>query len=326
VKEENGIKAGDPGGIEKEVTLLDYLIVILKHKWLVISCVLIALFIAVSYISYTNFKSSKFSAPPAPAIPSIFRSICIVTPVDLDANGIIAILKKFELSQLIIQKNNLLPLLFAGMGDEENNGGLSEKTSNSHDGYNQLQGSLAIKPINPANEIELSYEDRNPERAQKILNYIVEGAKEYSEQQFQRKKKKTLENLNLQIKYLTQQVAGTSDPAVKKAIADRLAGFMIEEFLERNREYQGFKIIFLSSNAEIKLPPKPTIETKQAEPPKPKMNPGSQTKPMIFISFLVFLALIIGVFSSFFLEYMKILKKRYPEKIKDLSFWSKLRK
>ncbi len=93
MKEGNGIKADDPCEMEKEVTLLDYLIVILKHKWLIIICVLIATAIAVSHISYTNFKSSIISAPPA---PTIFRSICRITPVDLDGNGIIAMLKKIE--------------------------------------------------------------------------------------------------------------------------------------------------------------------------------------------------------------------------------------
>ena len=93
MKEGNGIKVDDPCEMEKEVTLLDFLIVILKHKWLVIICVLIATAIAVSHISYTNFKSSKISAPPAAPAPTIFRSICTITPVDLDGNGIIAILK-----------------------------------------------------------------------------------------------------------------------------------------------------------------------------------------------------------------------------------------
>ncbi len=174
MKKENEIKADDPCEMEKEVTLLDYLIVILKHKWLIIICVLIATAIAVSHISYTNFKSSKISAPPA---PTIFRSICTITPVDLDGNGIIAILKKIELSQVIVQKNNLLPLLFPHLWDEKNNKWLSEKPPSLRDGYNQLQGSLSIKPINPSNEIELLYEDTNTERAQKTLNYIVEGQK-----------------------------------------------------------------------------------------------------------------------------------------------------
>ena len=72
MKEGNGIKADDPCEMEKEVTLLDFLIVILKHKWLVIFCVLIATAIAVSHISYTNFKSSKISAPEIDPRKKIF--------------------------------------------------------------------------------------------------------------------------------------------------------------------------------------------------------------------------------------------------------------
>ncbi len=75
MKKENGIKADDPCEMEKEVTLLDFLIVILKHKRLIIICVLIATAIAVSHITYTNFKNSKIRAhlppPPLPPVPTI---------------------------------------------------------------------------------------------------------------------------------------------------------------------------------------------------------------------------------------------------------------
>ncbi len=193
------------------------------------------------------------------------------------------------------------------------------------DGYNQLQGSLSIKSINPSNEIELSYEDTNTERAQKMLNYIVEGAKEYLEQEFQRKQKRILENLNLQKGYLSQQVASTSDPALKKALADRLDGFISEEIFEKNREYQGFKIVFLSSSAEIRPPPQPPAETKQAEAQKPKMKPSLPMKPANLIFLLIVSALMGGILLSFILEYVKNLKEKYPEKVKDLRFWSKFR-
>ncbi|MFH0788105.1 MAG: hypothetical protein V2B13_10900, partial [Pseudomonadota bacterium] len=299
MKKENGTKPDISCETEEDVTLLDFLIVLLKHKWLVIFCVLIATAIAVSHISYTNLKSSKITAPPDPIAapaPIIFRSICTITPVDLDGNGIISILKKIELSQVVVQKNNLLPLLFPHLWDEKNNKWLSEKPPSLRDGYNQLQGSLSIKSINPSNEMELSYEDTNTERAQKILNCIIEGAKEYLEQQFQEKQKRVLEIINLQKKYLSRQVANTSDPALKKALADHLAKFIPEEIIEINWEYQGFKIVFLSSSPEIKppAPAPPPAETKQAEAQKPKMKPSSPMKPANLIFLLIVSALMGG--------------------------------
>jgi hypothetical protein len=289
---------------------------------LIIICVLIATAIAVSYITYTNFKSSKISVPP---VSTIFRSICTITPVDLDGNGIIAILKKIELSQVIVQKNNLLPLLFPHLWDEKKNKWLGEKPPNLRDGCNQLQGSLTIKSINPSNEIELSYEDTNTERAQKILNYTVEGAKEYLEQEFQRKQKQVLEKISLQRKYLSQQLVSTSDSALKKALADHLAKFISEEIIEKNREYQGFKIVFLSSSPGIEPPPQLPAETKQGEAQKPKMKPSQPMKPANLISLLIVLGLMGGILLSFILEYVKTLKEKYPEKVRDLRFWSKFR-
>ena len=233
------------------------------------------------------------------------------------------------MSQVIVQKNNLLPLLFPHLWDGKNNKWLSEKPPSLRDGYNQLQGSLSIKPINPGNEMELSYEDTDAERAQKILKYIIEGAKEYLEQQFQEKQKRVLENINLQNKYFSRQVASTSDPALKKALADHLAKSISEEIIEINWEYQGFKIVFLSSSPEIKPPPQPPppppAEAKQVEAQKPKTKPSPPMKPANLIFLLIVPALMGGILLSFILEYVKNLKEKYPEKVKDLRFWSKFR-
>ncbi|MDO8722569.1 MAG: Wzz/FepE/Etk N-terminal domain-containing protein [Syntrophales bacterium] len=315
---------------EDEINLLDLFIVLLKHKVMIFSVVLLAGILAV-VISMR--------------MPNIYRSECTIAPTTQEKGGgaglaalgglgaMIAsqagitaggsleqfdvVLKSRDLTNGIVRKYNLLPILFDESWDAENKRwkvgkpsvlqnlsqsvrGMFKITPDKkqdkkepftyEDAYNAIQGILKSTPDKKQNIMKLSVELKDPQIAQMILNYYVVGLSEFLRQQ-------TLVDAAAQEAQLYQQLAKTTDPLLKNRLYELIAGQIEKETLAKVQKYYSFNVIDPAFVPEKKFKPK--------------------RAQICLLSVVV--AFFIAVFLAFFLEYLHNMKKNEdPERLVNL--------
>jgi uncharacterized protein involved in exopolysaccharide biosynthesis len=287
---------------EEESNLLDLLIVLLKHKKMIISVVFLAGVLAVIY-SFTR--------------PNIYRSECTLAPTGQERGsgglaaltglsamvaseaGITAagsldrfdvVLQSRELTNTIVQQHNLMPILFEKSWDKENKRWKVKKPPTLQDAYRAVQDILSSAPDKKKNIMTLTVEGRDPRLARTILNYYVEGLSEYLRSQ-------TLNETTAQQAQLYAQLSKTSDPLLKTKLYDLIAQQIEKETLARVQKYYSFTVLDPAIVPERKFKPK---------------------RAQICI-LSVMAAFFVAVFLAFFLEYMQNLKTREnPERLANL--------
>ena len=287
---------------EDEINLLDLFIVLLKHKVMIFSVVILTGISAV-VISLT--------------MPNIYRSEVTIAPTTQEKSGgalsalggfgamiaseagIIAagsleqfdvVLKSRELTNAIVRKYNLLPILFEKSWDAENKRWKVKKPPTLQDAYLAVKGLLKAAPDKKQNVLKLSFEINDPLMAQRILNYYVLGLSEFLRQQ-------TLEEAAAQQAQLSRQLAKTTDPLLKNRLYELIARQIEKETLAKVQRYFSFNVIDPAFVPENKFKPK---------------------RAQICILSVV-VAFFIAVFLAFFLEYMHNLKTREdPERLAKL--------
>ena len=287
---------------EDEINLLDLFIVLLKHKVMIFSVALLAGILAV-VISMQ--------------MPNIYRSECTIAPTTQEKSGgalsalggfgamiaseagIIAagsleqfdvVLKSRELTNAIVRKYNLLPILFEKSWDVENKRWKVKKPPTLQDAYFAVQGLLKVAPDKKQNIMRLSAEMKDPLMARRILDYYVTGLSEFLRQQ-------TLEEASAQQAQLSQQLAKTTDPLLKNRLYELIARQIEKDTLAKVQKHFSFNVIDPAFVPEKKFKPK---------------------RAQICILSVV-VAFFIAVFLAFFLEYMHNLKTREdPERLAKL--------
>lgn len=288
---------------ENEINLLDLFIVLLKHKGMIISLVLISSIAAVLISLY---------------LPLIYRSECTITPTNQEKSGgalaalggvgaMIAsetgidsagslekcevVLKSRELTYSIITKYDLLPVLFDKEWDTGAKRWKVEKPPQLEDGYNKIQKDLLeIAPDKKLNVIVLGFEMKTPQQAQSILAYYVTGLSDFLRQ-------KTLADAIAQRKQLYEQLSKTDDPLLQNKLYELIARQIEKESLAKVQKNYSFEVI------------------------DPPFLPIRKYKPQrtLIVAASVAGAFFLSLFLSFFLEYIQYVKTREtPERLSDL--------
>ena len=287
---------------EDEINLLDLFIVLFKHKVMIVSIVFLTGVITIAY-SLT--------------LPNIYRSECTIAPTVQEKGGgglaalgglgaMIAseagitaagsleqfdvVLKSRELTNAIVRKYNLLPILFEKSWDVENKRWKVKKPPTLQDAYFAVQGLLKVAPDKKQNIMRLSVEMKDPLMAQRILNYYIVGLSEFLRQQ-------TLEEASAQQAQLSQQLAKTTDPLLKNRLYELIARQIEKDTLAKVQKHFSFNVIDPAFVPEKKFKPK---------------------RAQICILSVV-VAFFVAVFLAFFLEYVHNLKTREdPERLAKL--------
>lgn len=292
---------------EDEINLLDLFIVLLKHKWLIFWIVLLSGAAAVAYsLQMTNiYRSEVTIAPTAQGrssggalaalgdlgglggmiAPDVFQAAGSLEQFDL-------VLKSRELTNVIVMKYNLLPVLFEDSWDaaKQRWKPAVKKPPSWLDAHKRMQDMLKSTPDKKQNVVRISFEFKDPKMAQTILNYYVEGLSEYLRQS-------VLTDSAAQLKSLYEQLAKTSDPLLKNRIYGMIAGQIEKESVAMVQRYYSFNVL------------------DPAFVPEKKFKPKRAQICMIAVVVAFFLA----VFLAFFLEYVKNLKTREdPERLANL--------
>jgi len=296
---------------EDEINLLDMFIVLLKHKWMIFSVVFIAGVVAVIYsLTLTN----------------IYRSECTITPIEQEKTSISSrlsalggfgamvasqvgiggagslekfeiVLKSRELTNGLVEKHKLMPVIFEDSWDEKTKAWKVEEPPTLQDAYKSVQGMLEIKPDKKNGVLKLGLISPDPVLAQKLLGYYVDGMSEFLRQQ-------SLENVAIQRKALQGQLVTTTDPLLRTKLAEIIAQYVEKETLAKVQKYYGFNII-----------DPPFVPEKKFKPKRAQICILS-----------VFVAFFMAIFLAFIMEYVGNLKKNEdPERLANLKKYMRLR-
>ena len=293
---------------EDEINLLDLFIVLLKHKVMIFSVVVLAGIAAVviSLLMPNVYRSEATIAPTTQekgggALSALggFGAM-IASEVGIGATGSLdqfdVVLKSRELTNSIVRKYDLLPILFEDDWDSVKKGWKGE-TPKAEDIYKAVHNLLKVAPDKKQNVMEVSFEAKDPRMAQTILNYYIVGLSEFLRRQ-------TLEDAAAQQVHLSQQLAKTTDPLLKNRLYELIAKQIEKETLAKIQRYYSFIVIDPSFVPERKFKPK--------------------RAQICMISVVV--AFFIAILLSFFMEYVKNLKTREdPERLANLRKSMRLR-
>ncbi|MFZ3116251.1 MAG: GNVR domain-containing protein, partial [Syntrophales bacterium] len=208
------------------------------------------------------------------------------------------VLKSRDLTNTIVDKHKLMPLLFEDSWDSGKKRWKVEEPPTLQDAFKAMQGMLKAAPDKKQNILRLTFDYKDPQMAQTMLNYYVVGLSEFLRRQ-------TLDDAAAQQAQLCEQLAKTSDPLLKNRLYELIARQIEKETLAKVQKYYSFNVIDPAFVPEKKFKPK---------------------RAQICVLSVV-VAFFIAVFLAFFLEYMNNLKAREdPERLANLRNALRLRK
>ncbi len=309
---------------EDEINLLDYWRVIWKRRKLIAYIVAATVVLTAVYsLTMTNIYQAKAVIMPVTAksgggggvsglsaLALQFGSLPgIAMPASASASEIINLLKSNVLRERMIQQHNLLPILFPDQWDhrrqvwKKSGFNLSlnplyyislisravdpapprpvkpkqdPNAPEMWDALRTLDGILKVTNSVKENTITISAEFRDPELAAKIVEYTMKTLTDYMSNEA--KRVATTNRI-----YLEQQLGITTDPFIKQKTYNLIAEQIETAMMAEVKENFAFKVI------DPPLAPDKKIKPKRSQ--------------MVMLSFVV--ALFIGIFVAFFLEYLE---------------------
>mgnify|MGYP001582039364 CR=1 FL=1 len=307
---------------DDEINLLDYWRVIWKRK-VMITLVVVIIVLATTTLSIfmTNIYQSTAIITPisskegsggslSSALAQQFGGLPgISLPGSSSASEIVNLLKSNILREKIIDRYNLLPVLFYEKWDDEKKDWKKEGKSFSlnpsvlvqkvlktigpeirnpnpkaqddgipavWDGLRTLNKIVKVADNKKDNTISISVEFSDPEMAAKMVEYFLVTLTDHMSGEAKRVARTNR-------KYLEEQLWATADPLIKQKIYNLIAQQIETSMMSEVKENFAFKVI---------------------DPPK---APDKKIKPkraqMVVISFIT--ALFAAVFMAFFLEYIE---------------------
>lgn len=311
---------------EDEINLLDYWMVIWKRKVLIIML---------------TFLTVLFTAVYSLRLPEIYQSKAVITPIGSKDSGggglsllaqfggipgiaipgsssaaeIVNLMKSNILREKVIERYELLPILFYESWDKEkkqwkkdgnssyglNPLSLLQKASSSikprsqvsnpksqdnssptvWDGLRMLDGIVKVNNNIKDNTITVSAEFYDPEIAANIVNYFLASLIDHMSGEAKRIAKTNK-------RYLEEQLGTTMDPIIRQKIYNLIAQQVETSMMSEVKENFAFKVI---------------------DPPK---VPDKRIKPKrsqkVMLSFVT--SLFASIFLAFFLEYIEKIKRK----------------
>lgn len=299
-----------------EINLLDYWRVIWGGKILLLLIVIVSSF-TTAFVSLRmpNIYQATATITPivnqgAGGLPSLTQQLGGLAGISFPnpplSSEIINLLKSNILREKIIEKYNLLTILFSEQWDEEKKTWKKGKRNKLNLEFPLQKLTRAIAPGNPKdtikkndaphiwdglrrlnsivkvnnnvreNTITISVDFPDPVMAAKMTNYFLTTLNDYMTSEAKR-----VARINM--KYLEQQVDKTADPFIKQKIYTLIAQQIETSMMAEVKENFAFKII---------------------DPPK---EPDQKIKPnrasMVMLSFVV--SLFLGIFALFFRAYLR---------------------
>ncbi len=303
---------------DDEINLLDLFLVLVKHKVMIITTVVIAGIAAViissllpriyrSEATITLRPDDKGSSASLPGALGGFGAM-MAGEFGLGSGGsfekLETLLESRALSSRVINKYDLMPLVFPKKWDKDKKAWIikgSKDKPTLQDGLKiVLENMLRVDRDKKNNIITVGFDYSDPDTAKKIADYYLT---ELSETLRGEVLKDSTENQ----RFFNEQLQKTSDALLKEKIYNLLAREIEKETFALAQKYYGFVIL---------------------DPPiAPDMDKKIKPKRAIICILSVIVAFFAAVFLSFISEFKSRMKSEDPERYnavaKGFAFWRK---
>lgn len=274
---------------EEEINLLDYLRVIWKRKILIVLVILITVLTAAINSLYVEdiYQATAVISPVSDEKSSGGLAMLsqqfgglpgISLPSSTSTSEIMNLLKSNMMREKMIEKYNLLPVLFPE-GWKKENAKQGSKIPTMWDGLRRLNAIIKINDSKKENTISVSAEFNNPEMTVKLVNYLLSTLTEHKSSEAKRA-------ALTKRRYLEEQLRTTSDPLIRQKIYNLISQQVETAMMSEMKEDFVFKVL---------------------DPPRvPDRRIKPQRRQIVVLSFAV--SLFIGIFLAFLFEYIKNLR------------------
>jgi len=296
---------------EEETNLLDLMLVLVKHKMMIIGLVLLTGLAALIYsLKLTNIYRSeatitlrsegKSSNNPLAGLGGIGGMMA--GQLLLGGGGTLekleVVLQSRSLTTRVINKYKLMPLIFAEVWDEDKKKWDTHTPPTIQDGWNIVKGMLKVKSDSRTNTIKVGIEHKKPETAKRFVEYYLN---ELSETMREEVLHDSAENMH----FFKAQLNETNDTLMKEKIYSMLAKEIERDTFARAQKYYSFMV--------LDPPIVPDIDKKV----KPKRS--------IICILSVTLAFFIAIFLAFLAEFYQRIKvedqDRYQKIVQGIKIW-----
>jgi uncharacterized protein involved in exopolysaccharide biosynthesis len=282
---------------EDEINLLDYFIVLFKHKWLILGMVFLAGVAAVFFsLRMTNiYRSASTIIPRQEEKSATPPSIAILRGLggmaeELAGLGSGGSLDKFEvvlksryLSQRIVDKYKLMPRLFEKDWDAEKKAWLINPAPTVQDAYKALMAMLTVSRNRKSDVMTIKFDNKD-------TNFAKEMAAHYLTELSETLREETLKDAKENQRFLRRQLEQTPDTLMKEKISAMLAREIEKEIFARAQTYYSFQVL---------------------DPPfVPDLDKKVKPKRALICILSVTVAFFVAIFLAFFLEYVHNVRTR----------------
>lgn len=299
---------------EEEINLIDFLIALLRHKFLIMGMVFIAGVGAVVMTSgkERTYRSEAVITPRTQETTKIFSarstegmvSGMAGEQISFGGSGsrekILAVLNSRNLAGTVIEKYKRMPILFPGKWDSDKDKWKTDApTPTLQDGILAIRGMLHVDVKKKGSRgITVGIVNKDPEMAKRLVNEYLTTLSESMREAVLRD---TAENK----RFLEEQLGETPDPLVVEKIYALLAAEIEKDTFARGQKYFGFRIL---------------------DPPvAPDLNKGEPTRRKSTILLSVVVAFFLAIFMAFMIEYFRRFKtenrEQYNELVEELKVW-----
>jgi len=312
---DEGRRQPEPPDYESdEISLLDLFMVLVRRKWLIIGLVFLS-GVAAGLISLfmTNAYRSEATIAPRQAEQSGNKVLSgalgglggiVMNEIGLGGGGevdkIEVLLKSRQLAQLVVEKHNLMPLLFEDQWDHQKKAWKENPAPTLQDAHKLFSKEL-LKVIRDrkTDVLTVSIEHKNPEFARSIVSYYLTELSEGL-------RAKVLKDAEENRRFLTEQLDRTTDPLMREKIYNMLAKEIEKDTFARAQTFYGFYVL---------------------DPPiSPDLNKKVKPRRSMICILSAVVAFFVAVFLAFFLEYLHRLKTEEPDRYQQLKDSLRLRR
>jgi hypothetical protein len=303
-----------------ELNLVDFLIVLLKYKKLIISIPMICALIGIGYF-YIAAKLNVAILQPESGLSSNnvkYYSECLIEPIQNNEKRINLILLRRNFVLNMLEENGLLADVHKVISDEKKPEQIQANQIDKIDIYRWFRKNIYIFPTGDV--ITIGFTASEKDIPPKVIGGIL-----YSLNNFFGKI--DLETITQELNGLGQQLSVTKDPKLKEKMSEKIVAYLQDEIKIKKSKQYVFKLldpptlsekvkVFGSGNDR-------KIESLESWIGTSPLNSNLRSKHIISRYILIIFLIIISSFTvaitiAFFREYLLKMKTNDPRKIAEL--------
>jgi hypothetical protein len=303
-----------------EINFVDFLIVLLKYKKMIISVPMICALIGIGYFYIApkmNVVKSKFTSDTYGGNIQYY-SECLIEPAKNFEKKINLIIFRRNFILNMLEENGLLIDIKKAIADEKKPEQVNENQIGKKEIYHWIRNNLYISPYGDV--ITIGFTAPEKEIPLKIIEGILFSLNNF----FGRI---DLETIAQELNMLNQQLAITREPELKETISEKIVSYLQDEVKIKKSKQYVFKLldpaalsrkvqIFGSGKDRKIVSLEPWTDTFIST-----LNSRSKnimSRHIIIIFLIIISSFMIVVTIAFFREYISKIKFNHPEKYAEL--------